>query len=78
MTDLDERRREIMRHLDERYYAHYAKIAAETEDERLHRLGRLTSRDILARGTLAMGLDGHYLRRWPGDDAEVTGYDYRQ
>jgi hypothetical protein len=78
MTDLDQRRREIMRHLDERYYAHYARLDAETEDERLHRLGQLTSRDYAARGTLAMGLDGHYLRRWPGDGEDVQGYDYRQ
>ena len=79
MTDIDDRRREIMRKLDARYYARWARINAETADERALRLGQPTSYDLRMRGDLRMCLDGHFRYGWPGDnDSDCVEYQYRQ
>jgi len=78
MTDIDDRRREIMRKLDERYYAHYARIDAETADERALRLGHLTSIDLRMRGQLRYS-NGKWVYHHSGNaDTAGSDYDYRE
>lgn len=77
VTDIDARRRQIMRQLDERYYAYYARIDAETADERALRLGQPTSYDRRMRGQLRYSF-GEWVYHHPGNsDTAGESYDYR-
>jgi len=78
MTDIDERRREIMRHLDERYYAHYARIDAQTADERALRLGHPTSYDLRMRGQLRYSAGRWVYHHSGNSDTAGSDYDYRE
>jgi hypothetical protein len=78
MTNIDQRRRDIMRKLDERYYAHYARIDAQTADERALRLGQPTSYDLRMRGQLRYSAGRWVYHHAGNSDTAGSDYDYRQ